>query len=61
MPEMVQIKAQIPRDLRKRVFIALAEREQKFTHWLLQQFEGLLQQPSTPDIPIARVGEEVER
>ena len=46
MPELVQIKAQIPRELKKRVFVALAEREQKFTPWLRQQLENLLQQPN---------------
>ena len=43
--EMVQIHAYIPHDLKKRAFIALAERDTKFTPWLKAQLENLLRQP----------------
>ena len=45
MPDHVQVTAQIPKELKKRAFIALAEHEQKFTPWLRQQLEKLLEHP----------------
>jgi len=43
VPDRVQVTAQLPRELKKRAFIKLAEREQKFTPWLRQQLENLLE------------------
>ena len=34
MQDVVQVKAEIPRDLKRRAFSALALRERKFAHWL---------------------------
>jgi|RhiMetStandDraft_8_1073273.scaffolds.fasta_scaffold142359_1 hypothetical protein len=48
VPELVQIKALIPRELKKRAFIALAETDRKFTPWLREQLERMLEQLSKP-------------
>jgi hypothetical protein len=42
MADVVQVKAVIPRGLKRRVFSVLALREETFTHWLLEQMEILL-------------------
>ena len=44
MPEVVQIKAEIPRDLKRRAFAALALRDEKFTQWLRLQLEAWLRE-----------------
>jgi|SoiMethySBSTD1v2_1073268.scaffolds.fasta_scaffold209326_3 hypothetical protein len=47
MPELVQMKARVPRELKKRVLVELAQREMKFAVWLRHQLEHLLQQSSS--------------
>lgn len=42
MGELVQVKAEIPRDLKRRAFAELALREEKFNRWLRTQMELLL-------------------
>jgi hypothetical protein len=44
MSEVVQIKAEIPRDLKRRAFAALALRDEKFTRWLRLQLEAWLRE-----------------
>ncbi len=44
MPEVVQIKAEIPRDLKRRAFAAFALRDEKFTRWLHIQLEAWLKE-----------------
>jgi hypothetical protein len=44
MHEIAQVKAAIPRDLKKRTFAALALREEKFNRWLRTQMEEWLRQ-----------------
>jgi hypothetical protein len=51
MQDSVQIKAVIPRELKRRAFIALAAREEKFSHWLRAQLESWLQDiRDTPEL-----------
>jgi len=49
MQHSVQVKAVIPRELKRQAFVALAAREQKFSHWLRTQLEAWLQQVDTLD------------
>jgi hypothetical protein len=42
MAELAQVKAAIPRDLKRRAFSALALREEKFNRWLQRQLEAFL-------------------
>jgi hypothetical protein len=44
MPELAQVHASIPRDLKRRAFVALAAREEKFSGWLRQQIEEWLRE-----------------
>jgi hypothetical protein len=44
MEECVQVKADVPRDLKRRAFAALALREEKFNRWLRIQMEEWLQE-----------------
>ena len=43
MSAFVQVKAAIPRDLKRRAFAALALREEKFNRWLQRELEEFLQ------------------
>lgn len=43
MSTLVQVKAIIPRDLKRRAFAVLALREEKFNGWLQRELEALLQ------------------
>ena len=43
MEELIQVKAEFPRMLKRRVFAALALRDERFNHWLRTQMEILLQ------------------
>jgi hypothetical protein len=49
MEGFVQVKAEIPRELKRQAFVALAAREQKFSHWLRTQLESWLQQVAATD------------
>ena len=44
MDNSAQVKAAIPRDLKRRAFAAFAMREEKFNRWLRTQLEGWLQE-----------------
>ena len=44
MENSAQVKAAIPRDLKRRAFAAFAMREEKFNRWLRTQLEGWLQE-----------------
>ena len=44
MTNTTQVKAAIPRELKRRTFAALALREQRFNHWLRTQMETWLAQ-----------------
>ena len=48
MEELAQIRADVPRDLKRRAFAALALREVKFNRWLRIQMETWLQQVEEP-------------
>jgi hypothetical protein len=43
----VQVKAIIPRDLKRRAFAVLALREEKFNGWLRRELEALLHEAET--------------
>jgi hypothetical protein len=43
MDDLVQVKATIPRPLKRRLFAALAWRDEKFSRWLCAQMQGWLQ------------------
>jgi len=47
MEGFVQVKADVPRDLKRRAFAALALREQRFNWWLRTQMEEWLRQVET--------------
>lgn len=49
MTGLVQVKATIPRDLKRRAFAVLALREEKFNGWLRRELETLLQETETPE------------
>jgi hypothetical protein len=40
MEELIQVKAEVPRMLKRRVFAALALRDERFNHWLRTQMES---------------------
>jgi hypothetical protein len=44
MQGLVQVKAEIPRDLKRRAFAVLAWREERFNHWLCGQLERWLKE-----------------
>jgi hypothetical protein len=44
MAETAQVKAAIPRELKRRAFAALALREEKFNRWLQKELEAFLQE-----------------
>ena len=49
MPDVVVVKAVISRELKRQAFVALAAREQKFSHWLRTQLELWVQQVEATD------------
>ena len=49
MPDDVQVKASVPRDLKRRAFAALALRDEKFNRWLRSQMETWLQEVEGAD------------
>jgi hypothetical protein len=49
MEEYVQVKADVPRALKRRAFAALALREEKFNQWLRTQLEAWLREVESPD------------
>jgi hypothetical protein len=51
MPDGVQVRAVIPRELKRRAFVALAVREEKFSSWLRNQLESWLQDVTEASAP----------
>jgi hypothetical protein len=49
MEGFVQVKADVPRDLKRRAFAVLALREERFNRWLATQLEVLVQEGTDPD------------
>ncbi len=49
MEECVQVKAAVPRDLKRRAFAALALREERFNRWLTVQLEALVREGADSD------------
>ena len=49
MTEFVQVKAEIPRNLKRRAFAALALREERFNRWLTTQLEALVREDADHD------------
>jgi hypothetical protein len=49
MQNSVQVKAMIPRELKRQAFVAFAAREQKFSHWLRTQLEAWVHQVEATD------------
>ena len=51
MSGLAQVKATIPRELKRRAFAALALREEKFNGWLRRELEALLQETEKAERP----------
>ena len=49
MQEYVLVKAAIPKPLKCLAFSVLAQRDEKFTHWLHRQMEALVLQERVSD------------
>jgi hypothetical protein len=47
MAQLTNVNTIIPRDLKLRLFSALALKDQRFNHWLIQQAENWLKQTET--------------
>jgi len=48
MTDRVQVKAEIPRELKRRAFAALALREETFNRWLQRALAAFLQESDQP-------------
>jgi hypothetical protein len=44
MPDLIQVHAFLPRQLKRRAFSALAQQERRFSHWLRDALEEWLQE-----------------
>jgi hypothetical protein len=44
MPDVIQVHAFLPRQLKRRAFGVLAQQERKFSHWLRDALEAWLQE-----------------
>ena len=44
MPDVIQVHAFLPRQLKRRAFSALAQQERRFSHWLRDALEEWLQE-----------------
>jgi hypothetical protein len=51
MPDVIQVHAFLPRQLKRRAFSALAQQERRFSHWLRDALEEWLQQVEQPQAP----------
>jgi hypothetical protein len=49
MNEVAQVKAAIPRDLKRKAFAALALRDEKFNRWLATRLEELVRESTDHD------------
>ena len=47
--DFVQVKAVIPRQLKRRAFLAFAMQDEKFSRWLRRQLEGWLEEVAQSD------------
>ena len=54
MRDMVQMNAEIPRNLKRRAFVAFAERDVRFAPWLRAQLETWLEETEQSNAGIAR-------
>jgi hypothetical protein len=57
MEDMAQVKASVPRDLKRRVFAAFALREEKFARWLRMQMEDYVKRVEDNDETVAIVAD----
>jgi hypothetical protein len=48
MPDVIQVHAFLPRQLKRRAFSVLAQQERKFSHWLRDALEEWLQEVEQP-------------
>jgi hypothetical protein len=48
MPDVIQVHAFLPRQLKRRAFSALAQQERRFSHWLRDALEKWLQEVEQP-------------
>jgi hypothetical protein len=48
MPDVIQVHAFLPRQLKRRAFSALAQQERKFSHWLRDALEEWLREVEQP-------------
>ena len=48
MPDVIQVHAFLPRQLKRRAFSVLAQQERKFSHWLRDALEEWLQGVEQP-------------
>jgi hypothetical protein len=48
MPDVIQVHAFLPRQLKRRAFSALAQQERRFSHWLRDALEEWLQEVEQP-------------
>ena len=53
MPDVIQVHAFLPRQLKRRAFSALAQQERRFSHWLRDALEEWLQDVEQPQGPSA--------
>jgi len=51
MSNLAQVKATVPRDLKRRAFAVLALRDEKFARWLRRNLEALLQETEAVERP----------
>jgi hypothetical protein len=60
MPDVIQVHAFLPRQLKRRAFSALAQQERRFSHWLRDALEEWLREVEQPQRPSAVSSEDRE-
>jgi len=53
MPDVIQVHAFLPRQLKRRAFSVLAQQERRFSHWLRDALEEWLQEVERQDETMA--------
>ena len=53
MPDVIQVHAFLPRQLKRRAFSALAQQERRFSHWLRDALEEWLHEVEQQQEPMA--------
>ena len=48
MEKFVQLRVDVERDLKRRVFVYMAQRDMKFSTWLREQLKALVERPDQP-------------